>query len=128
MELISFEHTEKVKLISRPKLTLSIKGASYLNKKAVSLLDIKHGDCLRFFFTEDNKLFIANDELGAPITLNCGLYRFCEKKAVLRIFEMYGVKGTKAEFVTAGALEEIRGKEGEIKKILLVIPKPFNII
>lgn len=124
ISLIKAPTSEKVRLNFRPYIVLTLKGSSYLNKKAASLLDLKHGDVLAFYQSSDGqKWFIANDNTsGAEVRKNGGLFRFCETKIIKRILESYGVNGKKAFFPVAEEIEEIDGI-----KVLLIIPKAYNV-
>jgi hypothetical protein len=123
INLERFKHNETVKLVLRPCIVLRNNGASYLNKKAASILNINNGDIIAFYNTPDLKnWYIGPDEIGVTVLKNRGLYRFCDTKLVKKIFASYNIQGNKAFFPVSEKLEQL----GELK-VLYIIPKPFNI-
>lgn len=123
IELIPVETSEKIRLTSVPYMMLRKNGSSYINAKAASLLDLKHGDTIRFYHnTDKTKWFISNhQEQGANAQKSQGLYKFCDTKTVRQIFESYQIKTNKAMFPISSSVEVI----SDIK-VLFIIPKPFN--
>lgn len=118
-----FEHSENIRLNSRPYIVFRINGPSYINKKAASLLGLENGCTMALYHTSDmQNWYIANDEIGATVLKNGGLYRFCDTKAVKKIFKAYEIDGKKAFFQVSDTIQIINDK-----KVLYIIPKPFNI-
>lgn len=123
IELIPVETSEKIRLNSVPYCMLRTNGSSYINSKAASLLELKHGDTLRFYHnTDKTKWFISNhQEQGANAQKSQGLFKFCDTKTIRQIFESYQVNSKKTMFPISSSIEVISGI-----KVLFIIPKPFN--
>jgi hypothetical protein len=122
--LIKTQVSNQIRVKHIPQVVLKLNGASYLNKKAASLLDLKPGDTLVFYHTPDFKSwYIANDGVnGVTVNKSGSLYKFCDTKRIRQIFEAYGIVGKKAFFPTEDRLQESNGI-----KSLYIIPKPFNV-
>jgi len=121
--LSRFDHNTNIKLNSQPYIVLRVNGPSYINKRAASLLGLNNGDTMALYHTPDLKTwYLANDDLGATVFKNGGLFRFCDTRAVKKIFTAYGITGKKAFFPISGTIQVINEKS-----VLYVIPKPFNI-
>lgn len=122
-ELIKFQHSQAVRLNSKPYIVLRLNGSSYISKKAASLLNLKHGDTISFHSTADRvHWYIMNDpDDGATVLSNGGMLKFSCTPVIRKIFRACGVKGNKAFFQTSDRLQEM----GE-NKMLYVIPNPFN--
>jgi hypothetical protein len=117
-----FDHSENVKLNSRPYVVLRSNGPSYINKKTASLLNLENNDSLALYHTPDFKnWYLANDEIGATVYKANGLFRFCDTKLVKKIFNAFGITAKKAFFPVADQVQIINDK-----KVLYLIPKPFN--
>lgn len=124
--LVKAEVSEKIRLNARPYIVLRTNGSSYVNKKLASLLDLKPGDVLAFYSTEDKKSwYLVNDKSsGAAVDKKDSLYKFCDVIRAREIFAAYHVEAgkVKAFFPVADKLEESNGI-----KSLYIIPKPFNV-
>lgn len=123
IELIPVDTSEKIRLTSVPYMMLRTNGSSYINAKAASLLDLKHGDTIRFYHNADqSKWFISNhQEQGANTQKSQGLFKFCDTKTVRKIFNSYNINTKKSMFPISSSIELISGI-----KVLFIIPKPFN--
>ncbi len=122
-EIIAGETSEKMKLSGVPYLMLRLDGSSYVNKKAASLLELKHGDLLRFYYTVDLKeWWVANHpSAGANIQKSSGLYKFCDLKNIRKLFDALDLPGKKAFFRLASNVQQIHGTPA-----LFIIPKAYN--
>ena len=122
MNLVKFEHSEKIRL-PRPYISMRRNGACYVSSKVASLLDLKHGDTISFSSTEDRQnWYLTNDpDSGALIKKDSGLYRFCDSRLVRKIFVAMGIKGNKVCFPISSEVEKIGDK-----KYLFMLPKPYN--
>lgn len=123
--LIKAEVSERIRVNFRPYLVLLTNGQSYLNKKAAALLDIKDGDTLAFYISEDKtSWYMVNDaHSGAGISKKQGVFKFCDTKLAKRIFDTYKVPGKKKAFFYLGdCLQEFSGV-----KALYINPNAFNI-
>jgi hypothetical protein len=133
LEIIAFETSSKVKLSGVPYMMLRLNGSSYLNKRAAALLNLQHGDVVRFFFKKDlSTWWIGNHPVnGAAVQKNGGLFKFCDVPAIRMLFDHLGIKGpdpkkTKAFFILGTELEQI-DVAGVPYKVLFVKPKPINL-
>lgn len=123
LEIKRFDHSTGIKLTARPYVVLCANGPSYLSKKAVDLLGLKDLDTVALYYNTDfTKLFFVNDdECGAQIRKNSGLWRFCDTKAVKKIFEALNITVKQVHLPLGSTIEIISEK-----KALFIIPKPYN--
>ena len=102
-----FNHNENVRLNSRPYVVFRTNGPSYLSKRAASLLNLENGSTMALYYTSDLlNWYLCNDEIGATVLKNGGLFRFCDTKAVKKIFKSYKIEGTKAFFLISDTIEK----------------------
>lgn len=121
-EIKRLEYSEKIRFGSRPGVSFRKDGASYVNKKAASLMELKHADCIALYLLQD-RWFIGNDpECGATANFSDGMYKFCDTNGVKKLFEFFGLTGKKASFFLGQELEPFTNT-----KALLINPHPFNI-
>jgi len=126
--IIPMETSDLVRNTQTPFVQLRANGYSYMSKKAVMLLDFKHGDMIRFNRIGDRGLCISNDPVyGASVRKFSNLYKFCDVNAVRNIFKVFNLDCTRANFPLASEVEEKTDLEGNIIKVLFLIPNPYNI-
>lgn len=126
LEIIKAETTDTVKLTYVPYLKIRLNGSSYINKKAVSLLGVSHGDTVSFYHTKDfSKWWLGNDPNGgATVQKDSGLMKFSDKINVSKLLSAWGIAATTTvTFILAEQLENI----SQDQQALFIVPKPINL-
>lgn len=126
LDIPDLNYTEEVRFGSRPAINFYLGSASYLNKKASAILDLKNEDLIALFYHEGkDKWFIANHpSKGVPTRKDQGSFKFCDTKTIRSFFDHYQIKGKKASFILGSELEPVNDQS---VKVLMIKPKPFNI-
>ncbi len=126
VEIIAVETSEKVRFTG-PFMSIRLNGYSYVNKKVASLLQLNHGDTVRFYHNADKTVwYIANDPIaGATIKKIAGLYKFCDLSQARKILRALHVPGTRASFPIGSQIETLQTSEGP-RKVLFINPNFFN--
>lgn len=128
-EIVPLETSEKIRLTNQPFLMLRTGGASYLNKKAGALLELKHEDAIRFYQSSKNpqEWYVGPDEVnGAILRKDGNLLKFSHAEAIRRIFASYDLDCKKAFVRLSQKIDHITTSLGE-RPVLFLIPKPFNV-
>lgn len=126
LEIPDLDYSDEVRFGSRPAVSFYLGSASYLNKKASSILDLKNEDLIALYYSEANdRWFIMNHpSKGVPTKKDQGNFKFCDTKKIKMLFDHYQIKGKKASFILGSELEPVSDPN---IKVLLIKPKAYNV-
>ncbi len=113
IDVQGFERSNTVKNTHPLNVSFSLKGNSYLSKKAADLLNINEFDLVAVYYNKDfSKIYFVNDgEHGCIIKKNNGLWRFCDTKTIALILKALQITETKHTFKLSNKVELINNKK-----------------